>query len=55
MSLELIVSVVGFTLQIAGLAYIARILHLMRNEVSPGEAAIYLEMKKLVRDLGGKD
>jgi len=50
MTLELIVSVVGFTLQIAGLAYIARILHVMRNEVSPGEAAIFLEMKRLLNE-----
>jgi len=53
-SLELIVSLIGFTLQIACLAYIARTLQTMRNEISPGEAAIYREMKQLVRDLGGK-
>ncbi len=46
-TIQLAVIVLGFAAQMAGLAYIARILHLMRTSFTPGEAAIFHEQRKL--------
>jgi hypothetical protein len=48
--LEFIVMVAGFTVQVAGLVYLARILHAMRHSFTPGEAAIFKEMRRLLED-----
>lgn len=47
---EFVVMVAGFTVQIAGLVYLARILHAMRAGFTPGEAAIFKEMRRLLED-----
>jgi len=47
-TLQVFIMVAGFTIQVAGLFGIAWMIHRQDNRFSPGEAAIYKEMRRVL-------